>query len=126
MRTQPNNAARAMRQVKPWIIVLMVFVALACGFAQSSPRAVRGIVVDREGAPLRGAIVQIEDLASLEIRSFVTQEHGVYYFMDLSPDRDYKLQARYRHVWGPVKTLSRFNSRKEATIDLKVDVRKEE
>jgi hypothetical protein len=78
-------------------------------------------LLSRPGTAVR-RVVQ----SGLEIRSFVTQEHGACYFMDLSPDREYKLQARYQRLWGPVKTLSRFNSRKEATIDLKVDVRKEE
>jgi hypothetical protein len=83
-------------------------------------------VVDREGLPLPAAVVQIEDLTSLQVRSFITREDGAYYFCDLDPDRDYKLRARYRRVWGPSKTLSRFDSRKEATLNLKIDVKKEE
>ena len=126
MRNHWDNAARAMLQIKSWRIVLVIFAALVCGLAQSAPRSVRGIVVDRRASPLPAAFVQIEDEASLEIRSFVTLKDGAYYFMDLDPDRDYRLRARYRNVWGPARTLSRFDSRKGATVDLKIDVLKEE
>jgi hypothetical protein len=107
-------------------IILPVFTAFVCGFAQSSTRSVSGIVTDREGAPLPSSVVQIEDTATLDIRSFITGSDGAYYFMDLSPDRDYMIRARHRNVWGPAKTLSRFDSRKEANVNLKIDVLKEE
>jgi hypothetical protein len=97
-----------------------------CGYAQSSARSVRGIVTDRDGAPLPSSVVEIEDTATLRIRSFIAGNDGAYYFMGLSPDGDYKLRARYRNVWGRAKALSRFDSRQEATVNLKIDVLKEE
>ena len=101
-------------------IILPVFAAFECGFAQSSTRSVRGIVTDREGAPLPSSVVQIEDTVTLNIRSFITGNDGAYYFMDLTPDRDYMIRARHRNVWGRAKTLSQFDSRKEATVSLKL------
>ena len=107
-------------------IVFLVFSVFVCGFAQGSARSVRGIVTDREGAPLASAVVQIEDTATLGIRSYLTGNDGTYHFMDLDPDRDYTIRARQGNVWGRVKTLSRFDSRKEATVNLKIDVLREE
>ena len=75
-------------------IILPVFSAFVCGFAQSSTRSVSGIVTDREGDPLPSSVVQIEDTVTLNIRSFITRNDGAYYFMDLSPDRDYMIRAR--------------------------------
>jgi hypothetical protein len=49
-------------------LLLVVFAASVCGFAQSSPRCVRGVVTDRRGNPLAAAVVQIEDKAKLDIR----------------------------------------------------------
>lgn len=106
-------------------IVLFMFAATVCGFAQSSTRCVRGIVTDRNGNPL-ASVVQIEDMLTLEIRSFVAGNDGTYYFTHLSPDRDYIIRAHYRNVWRRAKTLSRFDSRKESTVNLKLDVLKEE
>lgn len=108
-----------LRKTRLSIIVLVVS-AFVCGSAQSLTRSVRGIMTGREGAPLGSAVVQIEDTATLSIRSFVTRNDGAYYFMDLSPDRDYIIRAHYGNVWGRTKTLSQFDSRKEATVSLKL------
>jgi hypothetical protein len=107
-------------------IIVLVLSPFVSGFAQSEARCVRGIVTDREGAPLGSAVAQIEDTASLRIRSFVTRNDGAYYFMELGPDRDYIIRAHYGNVWGRPKTLSQFNSRKEAIVNLKVETLKEQ
>jgi len=128
MRTPPRYWYRMIKLGAAWRLVLLLLIAVASIpiFAQPLIRSVQGIVVDREGQPLPRAVVQIEDLSSLQIRSFVTQGDGCYYFFELSGDRYYKLSARYRRVWGPSRTLSAFDSRKMAIVNLKVDVKKEE
>lgn len=108
------------------LIFLSVAGPFVYGYDQSSARSVRGVVTDREGAPLPSSVVEIEDTATLRIRSFIAGNDGAYYFMGLSPDGDYKLRARYRNVWGRAKALSRFDSHQEATVNLKIDVLKEE
>ena len=107
-------------------IVVFVSSLFVCGFAQGSARSVRGVVTDRVGAPLASAVVQIEDTATLGIRSYLTGNDGTYYFMDLDPDRDYTIRARQGNVWGRAKTLSRFDARKQATVNLKIEVLREE
>lgn len=107
-------------------VSLLVFSAFVCGLAQSSARSVRGIVTDREGPPLPSCVVQIEDTATLGIRSFITGNDGAYHFMNLDPDGEYVIRARHRNVWGRAKTLSRFDSRKEATVNLELEVLREE
>jgi hypothetical protein len=128
MRTLPRNWYRMIKLGAPWRLVLLVLVAVACIPISAQPliRSVQGIVLDREGQPLPRAVVQIEDLSSLQIRSFVTQGDGCYHFFALSGDRYYRLSARYRRVWGRSRTLSAFDSRKLAMVNLKVDVKKEE
>jgi hypothetical protein len=107
-------------------IILSVAVPFVRGSAQTLARSVRGVVTDREGTPLPSTVVQIEDTATLYVRSFITGNDGAYFFMDLDPDRDYILKAHHRNAWSRTKTLSRFDSRKEATVNLKVDGVKEE
>jgi len=84
------------------------------------------MVRDRDGQPLAGSVVQIEDELTLNVRSYIVQSDGKYHFMLLRPDIEYTLRARYRNVWGAKKTLSIFNSRKDAEVPLTVDVKKEE
>ena len=88
------------------VILFLVFSAFVCVSAQGLARSVRGIVTDRDGAPLVSSVVQIEDEGTLSIRSFITGNDGFYYFLDLSPDRDYLIRARHGNVWGRAKTLS--------------------
>lgn len=65
-------------------------------------------------------------MLTLNVRSYIVKNDGNYHFMRLSPDIEYTLKARYRNVWGAKKTLSVFDSRKNAEVTLTVDVEKEE
>jgi hypothetical protein len=90
----------------------------------SNVRTVQGIVTDEADNPISGAIVQLENMKTLQIRSFITKEKGNYYFSDLSTDVDYKLHAENHGMVSPTKTLSSFDSRKAANMNLKVDQQK--
>jgi protocatechuate 3,4-dioxygenase beta subunit len=84
-------------------------------------RSVQGTVFDANDAPVSGAVVQLKNTRTLQIRSFVTKENGAYYFHGLSPDVDYELKAdNNQGASSPTKTLSSFDSRKEAVINLKL------
>jgi hypothetical protein len=84
----------------------------------ANTRNVQGVVSSAQGAPVNGAVVQLKDTKSLQIRSFITREHGAYYFHGLSPDIDYELKAQFNGASSSVKTLSTFDSRKLAIINL--------
>jgi len=62
----------------------------------------------------------------LQIRSFITQEDGVYHFYELNTDVDYKLKAEDKKsgASSDAKTLSSFDSRKQAIINLKLSPKK--
>jgi len=90
----------------------------------SNTRTVQGIVSDEADNPISGAVVQLENMKTLQIRSFITKEKGNYYFSDLSTDIDYKLHAENHGMVSSTKTLSSFDSRKQATMNLKVDQQK--
>ena len=90
----------------------------------SNVRAVQGIVTDEADNPISGAVVQLENMKTLQIRSYITKEKGDYYFADLSTDVDYKLHAENHGMTSSTKTLSSFDSRKQATMNLKVDQQK--
>ncbi len=87
----------------------------------SNIRTVQGIVTDEADNPISGAVVQLENMKTLQIRSYITKEKGNYYFGDLNTDVDYKLHAENHGMISSTKTLSSFDSRKTATMNLKVD-----
>lgn len=83
-------------------------------------RSVQGIITDGSDNPLNGAVVQLKDTKTLQIRSFITKENGTYHFHSLNPDIDYELKAEHQGASSGSKTLSSFDSRKAAVINLKV------
>ena len=87
----------------------------------ANTRSVQGTVTNAEDAPVDGAVVHLENTKTQQIRSFITQERGAYYFHGLSTDVDYKLHAVYLRASSATKTLSSFDSRKQAIINLKLN-----
>lgn len=113
------------------LILACVLLAGSAGLAQSSKknkgdqtRTVTGTVTSTDESMVNGAVVQLKNLKSLQIRSFITQTDGSYHFNELSPDIDYELHATYSGMSSSTKTLSSFDSRKEAIINLKLNPKK--
>ena len=88
--------------------------------ADSNTRSVQGSVTDETDKTVDGAVVQLKNTKNLQIRSFITTDNGTYYFHGLSPDVDYELKAEFKSAESPTKTLSSFDSRKQAVINLKL------
>ena len=114
--------------------VALVLVLLACtpaGFAQKKKKAdptrsVQGIVSGADDSVVKGAIVQLKNTKTLQIRSFITQDNGAYYFHELSPDVEYELTAEDQKsgTSSSTRKLSSFDSQKVATINLKLGPKK--
>ncbi|MBZ5723709.1 MAG: carboxypeptidase-like regulatory domain-containing protein [Acidobacteriia bacterium] len=118
-----------MSRFAPVLLALLVF-CVPAGFAQKkskgdqNTRTVQGVVTAADDTAVAGAIVQLEDTKTKTVRSFITQEKGAYYFHGLSPDIDYELRANHQGASSGTKTLSSFDSRKEAIINLKLNPKK--
>lgn len=87
---------------------------------EPSSRAVHGAVTNSSGGTVEGAVVQLKDTKSLEIRSFITQAGGAYRFSGLNGGIEYELRATFQGSNSPSKRLSVFDSRKDPRIDLKL------
>jgi hypothetical protein len=83
-------------------------------------RSVQGLVTGPDGQPVEGAVVQLKNTKTLQVRSFITQQGGTYNFQELSTDVDYELRAESHGLSSGTKSLSAFDSRKQATLDLKL------
>lgn len=107
------------------VAAVLLLAGLTTAFAASKKgedqnvRTVQGTVFDANDVAVNGAVVQLKNTKTLQIRSFITKENGAYYFHGLSPDVDYELKADNQGTSSPTKTLSSFDSRKEATLNLK-------
>src|SRR6478735_11217831 len=56
-------------------------------------RSIEGTVLSSDGAPVAGAIVQIKDAKTLQVRSYIAQKDGKFQFWGLSNDVNYELRA---------------------------------
>jgi Carboxypeptidase regulatory-like domain len=115
------------------LVFLMLLTASA--FAQetkkekrqaATERVVTGTVRDADGTAINGAVVQLKDVRSTQVRSFITQKDGGYHFSGLKIDNDYELEARYSGMTSGWKTLSVFDTRKEPVVNLKLDKKDEQ
>jgi hypothetical protein len=91
---------------------------------EGKTRSLAGVVKDEKEENAEGAVVQLKDTKTLQVRSFITRDDGAYYFHGLSTDVDYQVKADRGDITSSVKTLSVFDSRKEAVINLKLDQKK--
>src|SRR5580658_8629700 len=83
-------------------------------------RSVSGIVTDENDKPVPGAVVQLKNTKTLQIRSFIAREMGDYYFHGLATDVDYELKAEANGQGSGIKILSAFDTRPEARINLQL------
>jgi carboxypeptidase family protein len=87
---------------------------------EAALRSVQGTVTAADDSPASGAVVQLKDMRTLQIRSFIAQD-GAYHFTGLKIDNDYQLKADFNGMTSGWKTLSVFDTRKVAIINLKLD-----
>jgi hypothetical protein len=107
------------------LLAAALLLAAGAGFAKDpQTRTVQGTVTAADDSLVNGAVVYLKNTKSLQIRSFFTQKDGSYYFHDLSPDIDYELKAEYNGASSGAHTLSSFDTRKLATINLKLNAKK--
>jgi hypothetical protein len=87
---------------------------------QPAEKAVSGVVTDAAGAPVPGAVVQLKNMKTLEVRSFIAKERGDYFFHGLATDVDYEIKAQFDGKSSPPRVLSSFDSHAEAVINLQL------
>ena len=103
---------------------MLICLAAAAALAPAETRMVTGRVVADGGEPLEGAVVQIKNLQSIEIRSFLARADGGFQFPGLNPDIDYEVKASYRGRWSKVHSVSRFSSKPVVDVVITIDLKR--
>ena len=86
-----------------------------------SVRTLQGAVTDADDKPVNGAVVQLKDMRTLQVRSFITQDVGTYHFSGLKVENDYQVKAEFSGASSDTKTLSVFDNRRTPVMNLKLD-----
>lgn len=88
---------------------------------ESTIRSVQGTVFDNLDQPVVGAVVQLKDLRTLQMRSYITKANGEYHFSSLKIDDDYEVEAKNNHLTSGAHKISVFDNRKIVIQNLKAD-----
>jgi hypothetical protein len=89
---------------------------------QAPLRSLSGRVTDGSGAVLEGAVVQLSNVITPQVRSYTTDADGLYRFHGLHPLIDYNVRAQYEGRWSRRHTVSRFDSKIVVRIDVQIPV----
>jgi len=87
----------------------------------SQLRSVSGRVTGKDDAVLKDAIVYIKNTRTLAVKTYIADAAGNYQFNALLPNTDYEIFAESKGNKSNTRTLSLFDSRKDVTINLKID-----
>jgi hypothetical protein len=121
------------RLIFPTHILLFAMVLSAVsGAAVSGPtqrsreelRTLIGHVHGSQDKPLADAVVYLKNTKNLVVKTYITEQNGAYRFPALSTTVDYEVHAEYKGARSDTKTLSSFDSRKEAIINLRINSNK--
>lgn len=104
------------------LVVLALVLVAATAVADNPPpvRSLQGQVMDDREAPLAGAVVYLKNTKTLAVKTFIADKDGNYRFNALSPSVDYEVYAENHGKKSDTKTLSSFDTRKAAYINLKI------
>jgi hypothetical protein len=91
--------------------------------AQSGARTLVGFVFNKAEQPLPNAIVYLKNTKTLNVKTFIAGTDAAYRFTALSPNVDYEVWAEYEGSKSDTKTLSSFDTRPNARINLKVNTK---
>jgi hypothetical protein len=91
---------------------------------EENTRSLQGAVYDPSENPAGSAIVQLKNTANLQVRSYITKDDGRYQFQGLNINVNYEIKAVRGAMSSSVRTLSIFDSRKKAVINLRLEAKK--
>jgi hypothetical protein len=89
--------------------------------ASAAQKVIQGKVFGADGNTLTGAVVYLKDLKSLEIKTYISSQDGVYRFGQLNMQDDYELWAESGGHKTKVKNISSFDSKKLFQISLHLE-----
>lgn len=90
---------------------------------QVQTRELTGIVLAKSNdAPLANAIVYLKNTKTRDMRTYITAGDGRYRFPALQMNADYEVYAERDGHRSETKTLSFFDSRRQASITLHINL----
>ena len=108
------------------VLLLTLFLATAVygqfGKKEKKPteRTVAGVVIDAAGEPVPGAVVQLKNMKTLAVRSFIARDKGDFVFNGLSMDVDWEFKAEFSGHASVPKNVGTFDSHPTLNLTLQL------
>lgn len=122
MQNSPRSFLTFSTAHVPSITVILLLCSCLPAHGQST-RNLSGTVTDAQHEPLRGAVVQLENDASEQVTSYITDRAGHFQFKRLDGGSDYTFWATYRSARSKSKHLSMFDTNLSPSTNLTVKLR---
>jgi hypothetical protein len=87
-------------------------------------RTIEGLVCSKDGAPVQGAVVYLQDSKSLAVKSYLSDAQGQFHFRQLSMNADFDLWAELNGKRSKTKSISQFNSKTDLNYKLRLPISK--
>lgn len=114
------------------MLFLALMPALASGAAaaqdakrEAQLRTIHGVVLDKSENSVSESIVFLKNTRTNVVRSSYTDSTGKYRFAGLDPNTDYEIHAEKEGEKSVTRTVSSFDNRKDITLNLKIEKKKE-
>ena len=88
---------------------------------EANLRTLQGVVKDDSDNFVEGAVVQLKNKKTDQIKSFITLQDGVFIFNGLSNNIDYEVRAASNGRFSAKKVVSVYDARKKMIINLKLE-----
>jgi hypothetical protein len=117
------------RMRRTWLVAMCLLMVAAMAAGQGSKkesqlRSVRGVVTDKAEKPIPNSVVFLKNSRTNVVLSHFADEEGTYRFTGLDPNADYEVHAEFEGQTSTSRTLTSLDSRKEITVNLKIDRKK--
>ncbi len=111
-----------------WLTVILAFLTITAvaqdAKREAQLRTVHGVVLDKSDNLVSESVVFLKNTRTNVVRSSYTDNTGKYRFSGLDPNADYELHAEKDDGKSATHTVSSFDSRKDITLNLKIEKKK--
>lgn len=92
--------------------------------AKDATRSVEGVVIDKDGKPVKGAVARVRNMKTNAVRYFTTVADGGYRFEGLARNIDYHVHATFGDIRSRSHTISALDSSPRTILNLRVETKR--
>jgi hypothetical protein len=89
--------------------------------AKNATRSVEGLVIDKDGEPVKGAVVRVRNMKTNAVRYVTTKADGGYHFEGLARTIEYHVHATYGDIRSRSHSITSMDPSQRTILNLRVE-----